>query len=43
MAEDFERDEQRLFGQDGFEKMVDRIAQIERTVGINDLAKFTPT
>ncbi len=43
MAEDFERDEQRLFGQDGFEKMVDRIAQIERTIGINNLAQFTPS
>ena len=43
MAEQFERDERKNFGEDGFEKMVDRVAQIERTIGIADLAKFTPT
>jgi hemerythrin-like domain-containing protein len=43
MAEGFEREEHRLFGEDGFEKMVDRVAQIERMVGINDLSKFTPS
>jgi hypothetical protein len=42
MAEQFERTEKRTFGEDGFEKMVDRVAQIERMVGIDDLAKFTP-
>jgi hemerythrin-like domain-containing protein len=42
MAEQFERDEKQNFGEDGFEKMVDRVAQIERTIGIADLAKFTP-
>jgi hemerythrin-like domain-containing protein len=43
MAEQFERDEKQNFGEDGFEKMVDRVARIERTIGINDLARFTPT
>ena len=43
MAEQFERDEQRKFGEDGFEKMVDRVAQIERMIGIDDLKRFTPT
>jgi hemerythrin-like domain-containing protein len=43
MSEGFEREEHRLFGEDGFEKMVDRVAQIERMVGINDLSKFTPS
>jgi hemerythrin-like domain-containing protein len=42
MADDFERDEQRKFGQDGFEKIVSQVAEIERTIGINDLSKFTP-
>jgi hemerythrin-like domain-containing protein len=42
MAEQFERDEKQKFGEDGFEKMVDRIGQIERMIGIDDLAKFTP-
>jgi hypothetical protein len=31
-----------LFGDDGFEKMVDRVAGIERALGIYDLAQFTP-
>ena len=42
MAEQFEREEHSLFGEDGFEKMVDRVVQIERMIGINDLSKFTP-
>jgi hemerythrin-like domain-containing protein len=31
-----------LFGEDGFEKMVDRVAVIEKSLGIYDLAQFTP-
>jgi hemerythrin-like domain-containing protein len=42
MAEDFENKEHQLFGDDGFEKMVDRVAQLERTIGIHDLKQFTP-
>ena len=42
MADDFERDEHRKFGEDGFEMMVDRVARLERTLGIYDLAKLTP-
>jgi hemerythrin-like domain-containing protein len=42
MADDFEEDEHRKFGADGFEMMVDRVAGLERTLGIYDLAKFTP-
>jgi hemerythrin-like domain-containing protein len=42
MAEQFERNEKQKFGEDGFEKMVDRVAQIERMIGINDLSQFTP-
>ena len=42
MAEQFEKEERRLFGEDGFEKVVDRVAQIEQAVGIQDLSKFTP-
>ena len=34
--------EHQLFGEDGFEKMVDRVAAIEKTLGIYDLAQFTP-
>jgi hemerythrin-like domain-containing protein len=42
MADDFEKDEHRKFCEDGFEMMVDRVARLERSLGIYDLAKFTP-
>jgi hemerythrin-like domain-containing protein len=43
MAEDFEKDEQKKFGQDGFETMVHRVADLEKKLGINNLAQFTPS
>lgn len=42
MAEDFEKKEHELFGADGFEKMADRVAQLEQQMGIHDLNQFTP-
>jgi hemerythrin-like domain-containing protein len=42
LDEDFEKKENELFGEDGFEKMVDRVAGIEKRLGIYDLAQFTP-
>jgi len=42
MADDFENDEHRKFGEDGFEIIVGRVAGLERALGIYDLAKFTP-
>jgi hemerythrin-like domain-containing protein len=42
LGEEFEKNEHRLFGEDGFEKMVDKVAEIEKAFGINDLAAFTP-
>ena len=42
MAEDFEKKEHQLFGEDGFEKMVNRVAQLEESIGIHDLSQFTP-
>jgi hemerythrin-like domain-containing protein len=42
LGEDFEKKEDELFGEDGFEKEVDRIAQIEKAIGIYDLKQFTP-
>jgi hemerythrin-like domain-containing protein len=42
LGEDFEKKEHELFGEDGFEKMVERVASIEKTLGIYDLAQFTP-
>jgi len=42
LGEDFEKKEDDLFGDDGFFKVVDQVAQIEKKVGIYDLAQFTP-
>jgi hemerythrin-like domain-containing protein len=42
MAEEFENKEHELFGEDGFEKMVARVAQLEQQMGIHDLDQFTP-
>jgi hemerythrin-like domain-containing protein len=42
MAEDFENKEHELFGEDGFEKMVARVAGLEQQMGIHDLDQFTP-
>jgi hemerythrin-like domain-containing protein len=42
LGEDFEKKEDELFGEDGFFKVVDRVAEIEKKLGIYDLAQFTP-
>jgi hemerythrin-like domain-containing protein len=42
LGEEFERKENELFGEEGFEKMVDKVAGIEKRLGIYDLAQFTP-
>ena len=42
MAEDFERKEHQHFGDDGFEKVVQRVAALEEKIGIHDLNQFTP-
>jgi len=42
MAEGFEKKEHELFGEDGFEKIIARVADLERKLGIDDLNKFTP-
>ena len=42
LGEDFEKKEDELFGEDGFEKVVDKVAGIEKGLGIYDLAQFTP-
>ena len=42
LGEEFEKNEQKLFGKDGFETMVGKVSDIERSLGIYDLAQFTP-
>jgi len=41
LGEQFEKEEDRLFGEEGFEKTVQQVAEIEKQLGIGDLAKFT--
>ena len=42
LGEDFEDKEHELFGKDGFDAMVARVAGIEKQLGIYDLSQFTP-
>ncbi len=41
LGEQFEKEEDKLFGEEGFEKTVEQVAGIEKQLGIHDLAKFT--
>jgi hemerythrin-like domain-containing protein len=43
LGEQFENEEHRRFGEHGFEDTVERVAEIEKQLGIYDLASFTPT
>jgi hemerythrin-like domain-containing protein len=43
LGEDFEKKEHELFGQDGFEGVVENVAALEKQLGIYDLNQFTPT
>jgi hemerythrin-like domain-containing protein len=43
LGDQFERREKQIFHGDGFDLAVDEVDQIEKLVGIEDLAKFTPT
>lgn len=42
MGDDMEEQEKQKFGDDGFEKMVAHVAELERAIGIVDLKQFTP-
>ncbi len=42
LGEDFEKREHELFGKEGFEGQVAKVAEIEKSLGIYDLAQFTP-
>jgi hemerythrin-like domain-containing protein len=42
LGEDFEKKEHELFGKEGFEGMVEQVADIEKILGIFDLRQFTP-
>jgi hemerythrin-like domain-containing protein len=42
LGEDFEKKEDELFGDEGFFKVVDQVATLEKKLGIYDLTQFTP-
>jgi len=42
LGEEFENNEHKLFGEGGFETMVGKVADIEKKLGIYELAQFTP-
>jgi hemerythrin-like domain-containing protein len=42
LGDDFEKKEGELFGEDGFFKVVDQVATLEKKLGIYDLSQFTP-
>jgi len=42
LGDAFEAKEQELFGEGGFEKTVDKVAGIEKMLGIYDLSQFSP-
>jgi hemerythrin-like domain-containing protein len=42
LGEDFEKKEHQIFGGDGFDINLDKVAQIEKDFGLSDLAQFTP-
>jgi hemerythrin-like domain-containing protein len=41
LGEQFEKEEDKLFGEEGFEKTVEQVAGIEKQLGIYDLSQFT--
>ncbi len=43
LGDTFEHREHQLFGEEGFERQVERLAAIEKSIGITDLSQFTPT
>jgi hemerythrin-like domain-containing protein len=42
LGEEFDKIEQKTFGGDGFDMAVDQVTELEKQMGIYDLAQFTP-
>lgn len=42
LGDDFEKKEDELFGNEGFFKIVDQVGELEKKLGIYELAQFTP-
>ena len=43
LGDEFEDREHQLFGKEGFDGVIIKITAIEKSLGIYDLSKFTPT
>lgn len=43
IGDEFEKKEDELFGENGFEKMVERVEGLEKKIGIYELSQFTPS
>ncbi|HLP17082.1 MAG TPA: hemerythrin domain-containing protein [Bacteroidota bacterium] len=43
LGDDFENEEKKKFGNEGFESVLQRVESLEKQVGIYDLSRFTPT
>jgi hypothetical protein len=43
IGEEMEKREHQHFGEDGFEKAVAQVAELERKVGLYDLTQLTPS
>lgn len=42
LREDFEKNEKKSFGEDGFDTMVSKVTEIEKSLNIYDLNRYTP-
>jgi hemerythrin-like domain-containing protein len=42
LGKEFEEKEEKLFGEGGFEKIVAQVAELEKALGLYELAQFTP-
>ena len=42
LGEEFEKKEHELFGKEGFEGMLEKVATIEKALGVYDLSQYTP-
>jgi hemerythrin-like domain-containing protein len=42
LGDKMEEDEHKVLGNEGFEKSVDKVASIEKALGIYDITQFTP-
>jgi hypothetical protein len=42
MADEMDKRERQAFGADGFEKIAKKVADVEKVIGIEDIAVFTP-